>query len=143
MDFGDAGDHYRGFAVLDTVKDDLSFHDWKDCPKYFKVTLSNLVESGWCPPAKSRIQCIKDLDLSYTEAQTIREEFIKSFGLREFKIEEIQNEKEDSLNGEGDSGSVEIDSMNLGDTIVQLISLGVQKTTSIDPERLCEEYKLL
>ena len=141
MDYGDAGDSRRGVCILDTETDDVKFIDWKECPKYFRVNLSTLLEGNWTPPEHSRVTCNKDLDITYTEVQGLKEEFMKGFNLREFKIEENVQEKKDSISGDTAELDIDaLDSVGLNSTIQKLIESGVQATTSIDPKKLCEEY---
>lgn len=141
MDYGDEGDKARGVCVLDTRNDDVQFIDWPKCPLYFKVNLSALLDGTWEPPERSRVTCIKDIDISYTEAQGLKEEFIKTFSLREFKIDEKPQEKKDAVAGEGQDIDIDsLDAVGLDDTIQKLIISGIQKTVSIDPQKLAEEY---
>lgn len=141
MDYGDAGDHARGVCILNVETDTVKFVDWKECPKYFKINLSRLLEGDWTPPEFSRVTCVKDIDISYTEVQGLKEEFINLFQLREFKIEEKVQEKKDSITGEGQELDLDsLDVVGLNQTIQKLIETGVQMTTSIDPKKLCEEY---
>jgi hypothetical protein len=87
------------------------------------------------------VTCIKDIDISYTEAQGLKEEFIKSFSLREFKIDEKPQERKDAIAGEGQELDIEgLDSSGLDDTITKLILAGIEKTVSIDPQKLAEEF---
>jgi hypothetical protein len=108
---------------------------------YFRVNLSTLIEGDWTPIENSRITCTKDIEISYTEVQALKEEFIKAFSLREFKIDEKSQERKDAIAGEGQDLDIDaLDSTGLDDTIQKLIASGVQKTTSIDPVKLAEEY---
>lgn len=141
MDYGDAGDSARGICILNVEDEIAKFIDWKECPKYFRVNLSTLLEGTWTPPEFSRVTCFKDLDISYTEVQALKEEFIKTFQLREFRIDENSQEKKDSLLGEGQDLDIDaLDSAGLDSTIQKLIESGVTATVSIDPKKLCEEY---
>ena len=139
--YGDVGDSARGVCILDTRNDDVKFVDWPKCPMYFRVNLSTLIEGDWTPVENSRITCTKDVEISYTEVQALKEEFIKAFSLREFKIDEKAQERKDAIAGEGQELDIDaLDSTGLDDTIQKLITSGVQKTTSIDPVKLAEEY---
>ena len=141
MDYGDVGDKNRGVCILDTRNNDVKFVDWPKCPMYFRVNLSTLLEGNWEPPENSRITCTKDIEISYTEVQALKEEFIKAFSLREFKIDEKSQERKDAIAGEGQELDIDaLDSTGMDDIIQKLIASGVQKTTSIDPTKLAEEY---
>lgn len=141
MDYGDVGDSARGVCILDTRTDDVKFVDWSKCPMYFRVNLSTLIEGDWTPVENSRITCTKDIEISYTEVQALKEEFIKAFSLREFKIDEKSQERKDAIAGEGQELDIDaLDSTGMDDIIQKLIASGVQKTASIDPVKLAEEY---
>lgn len=141
MDYGDVGDKNRGVCILDTRNNDVKFVDWPKCPMYFRVNLSTLLEGNWEPPENARITCTKDIEISYTEVQALKEEFIKAFSLREFKIDEKSQERKDAIAGEGQELDIDaLDSTGMDDIIQKLIASGVQKTTSIDPTKLAEEY---
>ena len=140
MDYGDAGDSARGICVLDVRTEMPKFIDWPQCPMYYKVNLSTLLDGSWTPPARARVTCFKDMDITYTEVQALKEEFSKGFELREFKVDENVQEKKEALS---EGADVEIDSLDasgLDATIQRLIETGVQATTTIDPKKLCEEY---
>ena len=143
MDYGDAGDSARGVCILDTRNDNVKFVDWKECPKYFRTDLSTLLAGEWSPPEQARLTCRKDIDITYTEVQALREEFMKAFKLREFKIEENTQEKKDSISGDGQEVKLQLDLTNLNGTIESLIKSGVKATTSINPETLCDIYREL
>jgi DNA repair exonuclease SbcCD nuclease subunit len=141
MDYGDTGDRARGFCVLDTRNDDVNFFDWEGCPLYQRVLLSQIIDGAWEPAIGARVTCFKDIDISYTNAQDLRDAFIKTFDLREFRIDEKSQEKKDSLTESTEELDLDIlTSSSLDDAIRQMIISGVQKTTTIDPERLSQEY---
>ena len=141
MDYGDVGDSARGVCILDTRNDDVKFIDWPKCPMYFRVNLSTLLEGSWVPQENSRVTCFKDIEISYTEVQALKEEFMKAFSLREFKIDEKAQERKDAIAGEGQEIDIDsLDATGLDDTIQKLIVSGVQKSASIDPVKLAEEY---
>lgn len=88
MDFGDAGDFSRGMMTYDHDKDEVLFHDWADCPKYIKTTLSDLAEGKVKLEREARVKCIVDVQLTYQESQEIRNAYLEEFDLREFSMEE-------------------------------------------------------
>jgi DNA repair exonuclease SbcCD nuclease subunit len=92
MDFGDAGDFKRGLAVYDHITRDLSFKDWKQCPKYMHVKLSTLLDGNITLPDKARIKCKIDEDMPIEELTAIKEAFIKKYNLRELTMEETSSE---------------------------------------------------
>jgi hypothetical protein len=142
MDYGDAWDDARGMCVLDTRDDSVDFIDWVDCPKYRKVKLSDVLSDPTLVfPAKCRVRCIIDVDIGYSEAQAIREEFTKVLGLREFSLEENLNEKKEAIAGEELLEDFDLSSLN--DAVVKMLQTGISGTTTISPERLIDIYNKL
>jgi hypothetical protein len=142
MDYGDAWDDARGLAILDTRNDEVDFIDWDDCPKYRKVRLSDVLSDGSLVfPEKCRVRCTIDVDIAYSEAQSLREEMIKQLGLREFSLEENLQEKKDAIAGEELLGDFDLSSLN--DAVVKMLQTGVTGTTTIDSAKLVEIYGTL
>ena len=104
MDFGDANDDARGMATYELATDKVEFKDWEDCPKYLKVKLGDVIANKWDPKPKTRVKCIVDIDISYTEAQELREALIEAHGLRDLVLEEDREAKQGLV--EGDSSKV-------------------------------------
>lgn len=141
MDYGDAGDDERGMAILDTSNDDVSFINWTDCPKYRKVRLSNVLNGDADFPEKCRVRCVVDIDIAYSDAQALKEEMVKSIGLREFSLEENLAERKDAIAGSEDE--LQLDFSSLNDAVIGMLKTGVSGTATIDPEKLVEIYSSL
>ena len=144
MDFGDASDNDRGMCTYEVEDDKVSFENWKDCPSYYKTTLSKVVDGKWNPIPKMKVKCIIDSDLGYQDAQDLREAFIQEYKLRDFILEEDRSFKQGLL--EGDNNSVDIleqfDSIN--DLVIdQLNTIKEDKKAKIDGSLLVEIYKQL
>lgn len=142
MDFGDAGDIERGMAILDVGKRDMEFINWSGCPGYFKTSLKKVVEGEWIPRENSRIRCLLDLDITYNEAQVLKEEFVKAYNLREFAIEENVDEKKDAIAGGDAEEDDSLDLSNINDMVENLLSK-VTETTTISSEKLIDIYRTL
>lgn len=140
--YGDAGDKERGCAVFDVVKDEIYFHDWDNAPLFFKTKLTRVLdgEMGW--PAKSRVRCLLDADIGYSDVQALREEMIKTFELREFSVEEDVLARKEMLS-EGLELETELDTSSLDNTVRQLIIEGVSPSPTIDPAALIRLYEEL
>jgi DNA repair exonuclease SbcCD nuclease subunit len=137
--YGDAWDDARGMCVLDTADNKVKFIDWKDCPKYRKVKLSDVLgDSSLTFPEKCRVRCLIDVDIGYSEAQTLKEEIIKQLSLREFSLEENILEKRDAL--AGDDSDVDFDFSSLNDAVVKMLETGITGTATIDPSKLIQIY---
>jgi DNA repair exonuclease SbcCD nuclease subunit len=140
--FGDAGDANRGMAVFDVQKDEVYFHDWEDAPLFFKTRLSRVLGGEDQFPPKSRVRCLLDVDIGYSEVQALRDEMIKSFELREFSVEEDLVARK-GLIAEGLEIEGDLDLSSLDNTVRQLITEGVQRSATIDPRELINLYEEL
>jgi DNA repair exonuclease SbcCD nuclease subunit len=140
--FGDAGDKERGCCVFDVDNDDVYFHDWPDAPLFFKTKLSRVLEGDYNFPARSRVRCMLDVDIGYTEVQALREEMVETLGLREFSVEEDIMLRREQL-AEGLEMDGEIDLSSLDNTVRKLINEGVQPSATIDPSILVKIYEEL
>lgn len=140
--YGDAGDSSRGCAVFDVENDEVSFRDWEQAPLFFKTSLTRVLEGelGW--PDKSRVRCVLNADIGYTDVQALREEMIKTFNLREFSVEEDLAQRKEMLT-EGIDLENDLDMSSLNNTVRQLIHEGVQQSATIDPQTLVELYEEL
>lgn len=140
--FGDAWDDARGMATFDMATDSVDFIDWEDSPKYRKVRLSDVLNDPTLSfPPKCRVRCVIDIDIGYSEAQSIREEFTKTLGLREFSLEENIVEKREAIAGEELLEDFDLSSLN--DAVIKMLETGIPGTTTIDPARLIAVYQQL
>jgi hypothetical protein len=110
--YADNGDEERGMMILEWGAEP-EFHAWPDQPTYRVLGLSQIVtnpETVFKPKMHTRINI--DIDLSYEEANFIKETFMQTYSLRELSL--IPNKKVD-VNQEV-SGEIKFESI---DTIVQ------------------------
>src|SRR5574343_230734 len=63
MDFGDAGDYDRGMCTYYVAEDRVTFTNWSDCPKYYRTTLSKVLNDKCSPFPKMKVKCTIDADL--------------------------------------------------------------------------------
>ena len=128
--YGDAGDNERGMAVFSVPDDEVYFHDWEDAPLFFKSKLTHVLngEMGW--PAKSRVRCMLDADIGYSDVQGLREEMISSYELREFSVEEDLAARKEMI-AEGQELETELDMSSLDNTVRQLINEGVSPSPTM------------
>jgi len=132
-------------CVYDVVADKVEFTDWDDCPKYFKTTLSKVVEGNWEPLPKTKVKCLVDIEINYTDAQEIKTMMIESYELREFILEENKLAKQGLLEGEEIDAEEEFMEFSSIDELVvnQLDTITPEKGSSIDPKLLVSLYKNL
>ena len=88
MDYGDAGDSGRGMMFFDYEKENGTFRDWDDCPKYVKTTLSAILDDEVTIYEGARVKCIADLVISFEERSLLVQKFQEDYKLREITIEE-------------------------------------------------------
>ena len=90
MDFGDAGDFARGLMIYDHVKQEPSWIDWDDCPKYIHTSLSSVLDSTAILYPNSRVKCLGDIPVSFEESNYLKKKLTEKYQLREFVLEEAQ-----------------------------------------------------
>lgn len=84
--YADAGDDARGMMILEWDQEP-EFHAWPDQPKYRVHNLSEVLENpeGLLLP-RSHVRVHLDIDISYEEANFIRETLIPQHKLREMTL---------------------------------------------------------
>lgn len=88
--FGDAGDFARGLMIYDHVKQEPSWIDWDDCPKYIHTSLSSVLDSTAILYPNSRVKCLGDIPVSFEESNYLKKKLTEKYQLREFVLEEAQ-----------------------------------------------------
>jgi DNA repair exonuclease SbcCD nuclease subunit len=140
--FGDAGDAARGCCFFDISNDEVYFHDWEDSPLFFKTRLTRVIGGESDFPAKARVRCVLDMDIGYSDVQTLRDEMIKGMNLREFSVEEDMAARKGMI-AEGLDIEGDLDLSSLDNTVRQLITEGVSSSPTIDPSVLIHLYEEL
>jgi len=110
--YSDAWDDDRGMMILDW-DGTREFIAWPEQPKYRVLKISQLLEGPekyLGPKTYARVHL--DVDISYEEANFIKETFMSEYQLREMSLIPI---KEDNLSMETQSGEINFESV---DTIV-------------------------
>lgn len=86
FNFADSWDEDRGMMMLEWGKEP-TFKAWPDQPTYRTMRLSELLqtpEKVLRPKVTARVTL--DMDISYEEAQVIRDEYAKQFGVRKIEL---------------------------------------------------------
>ncbi len=136
FNFADAGDADRGLTILEWGKDPV-FEAWPDQPLFRNMTLSQLLNDPdrmLCQKLTARVSL--DLDISFEEAQVVRDQYISRYGLR--KIELIHQNR-NSFADQSFSDGVVFQSV---DQIV-IDGLNSVQSENFKPERLVEIYRSL
>lgn len=111
--YADDGDEDRGMMILEWGGEP-EYHAWPDQPTYRVLGLSSIVttpELIFKPKMHARINI--DIDLSYEEANFIKETFVETYKLRELSL---IPRKEVTVNDTNTGGEIIFESI---DTIVQ------------------------
>lgn len=140
--YGDAGDDQRGAAILQTDTEELTFVNYDVAPLFYKTRLSAVLAGGADFKPRSRVRCLLDVDVGYSDVQALREEMMTLFQLREFSVEEDIQAKRDALSTSNEMDD-ELDLSSLDNTVRKLINEGVAPTATIDPAVLVELYEEL
>ena len=84
--YADAGDDERGLTILEWGQEP-EYHAWPDQPRYRVLGLANLIDNAPAllrPRMHVRVQL--DIEISYEEANFIKETFIRDYDLREMAL---------------------------------------------------------
>jgi hypothetical protein len=84
--YADAGDDERGLTILEWGREP-EYHAWPDQPRYRVLGLANLIDNAAAllqPRMHVRVQL--DIEISYEEANFIKETFIRDYNLREMAL---------------------------------------------------------
>jgi DNA repair exonuclease SbcCD nuclease subunit len=89
--FADAGDEARGMMILEWGQSPV-YHAWPGQPLYKVLKLSQVIDGA--PKLLSTNMHVRvelDIDISYEEANFIKETFIKDYNLREMALIPVKN----------------------------------------------------
>jgi len=131
--YADAGDEARGMMILEWGKEP-EYHAWPDQPTYRVLGLSEIVDNAanvFKPRMHARVNI--DIDLSYEEANFIKETFVDTYKLRELSL--IPNKQVNVA--EDATGEIIFESI---DTIVQN-QINAIESDHFDPALLMDIYR--
>ena len=97
--FSDSWDDERGWMFLEWGKEP-EFFAWPDAPKYKTITLSSLLENPekyLLPKTNARVSL--DIDISYEEANFIKDTFIETYDLRDLTLQPQKNAEHENDTG--------------------------------------------
>jgi hypothetical protein len=89
--YADAGDSDRGMMILEWGQEPV-FHSWPGQPLYKVLKLSQVIDSApalLAPNMHVRVEL--DIDISYEEANFIKDTFVKDYSLREMALIPVKN----------------------------------------------------
>jgi DNA repair exonuclease SbcCD nuclease subunit len=133
--YADDGDEDRGMMIMEWGEEPV-YHAWPDQPTYRVLSLSSIVNEAdkvLKPRMHARVNI--DIDLSYEEANFIKETFIETYQLRELSL--IPKKEVEMV--DGTQGEIKFESV---DTIVQN-QLNAISSEHYDRNLLLDIYKHL
>ena len=84
--YADAGDDERGMMILEWGQEP-EYHVWPDQPRYRVYGLANLIDNAATLLApRMHVRVNLDIEISYEEANFIKETFVRDYNLREMAL---------------------------------------------------------
>jgi hypothetical protein len=107
--FADTWDDERGMMVLEWGGKP-EFINWPDCPKYRSVKLSDLLDrEDEIMKSKMHLKVNLDIDITYEEANFIKEEFTKKHDIREISLIQDKTNLEGTIDDNPDAQFESVD----------------------------------
>jgi DNA repair exonuclease SbcCD nuclease subunit len=134
--FADTWDDDRGMMLLDWGGEP-EFKIWPDAPKFRTVKLSDLIDKkDSLMKSKMYLKVQLDIDITYEEANFIKESFIQEHDIREISLIQEKNSIEHSTDDNPDAKFESVDQI----VTEQLVNIDSE---SIDKKVLLEIYRNL
>jgi DNA repair exonuclease SbcCD nuclease subunit len=134
--YADAGDDERGLTILEWGQEP-QYHAWPDQPKYRVYKLSQLLDEKQTLLSNNmHVRVQLDIDISYEEANFIKETFMRQYAIREMSLIPMKN-----LEVSQDLSPGEIKFESVDQIVVQQIT--AIDSNSFDPKLLLEIYRSL
>ena len=132
--FSDAGDDERGMMTLEWGGEP-HFIDWPDAPKYRTIKLSELIDKkDSVMKSKMHLKVHLDIDISYEEANFIKETFINDYDIREISLIQDKTNLEGNIEDNPDQTFESVDQI----VSEQLINI---ESDAFDKAVLLEIYR--
>jgi len=94
--YADAGDDDRGLTIIEWGKDPV-YHAWPDQPRYRVLGLANIIDNAATLLApRMHVRVNLDIEISYEEANFIKETYIRDYALREMALIPNKNSSVDT-----------------------------------------------
>lgn len=107
--FADTWDDARGMMVLEWGGEP-KYIDWPDCPKYRTLKLSELIDQkDKIMKSKMNLKVHLDIDISYEEANFIKETFIEEHDIREISLIQDKTNLEGTVDDNPDAKFESVD----------------------------------
>ena len=129
--YSDAWDDKRGMMTLEWGGKP-NFIDWPNCPKYRTVKLSDLIDQAdTIMKSKMHLKVNLDIDISYEEANFIKETFIRDYDIREIGLIQDKINIDGTIDDNPEAQFESIDHIVL-EQIVNIESEQFEKTTLLE-----------
>ena len=134
--FADTWDDDRGMMILEWGGIP-QYKNWDDAPKYRNITLSKLIdEKDKIMKSKMYLKVNLDIDITYEEANFIKETYVQEHDIREISLIQEKNNFETGVDDSPDASFESVDQI----VLEQLLNID---SDSIDSKILLEIYNNL
>jgi len=107
--FADSWDDDRGMMILEWGGEP-QYINWPDCPKYRSLKLSELIDNQTSIiKSKMYLKVNLDIDISFEEANFIKEKFIRDYDIREISLIQERSSLDSSIDSTVDTMFESID----------------------------------
>ena len=129
--FSDTWDDKRGMMTLEWGGEP-NFIDWPDCPKYRSVKLSDLIDNAdTIMKSKMHLKVNLDIDISFEEANFIKETFIRDYDIREISLIQDKTNLEGTIDDNPDGMFESVDHI-VTEQLINIESEQFDKTTLLE-----------
>jgi len=134
--FADVGDDERGMMILEWGQEP-EYHAWPDQPTYRVYGLANLIDNAdTLLRTKMHVRVNLDIDISYEEANFIKDTFIEKYHLREMALVPT---RKNTVDQDLSPGEIKFESVD--QIVIQQIT--AIDSTAYDPKLLLQIYQTL
>jgi hypothetical protein len=134
--FADNYDDERGMMTLEWGKEP-EFINWPDCPKYRVLKLSDLIDrKDEIMKSKMHLKVNLDIDISFEEANFIKETFVNDYDIREISLIQDKTNLEGTIDDNPDAKFESVDQI----VTEQLVNI---ESEQFDRNTLLEIYNNL
>lgn len=129
--FSDTGDDARGMMTLEWGGEP-KFIDWANCPKYRSIKLSDLIDQkDSVMKGKMHFKVNLDIDITFEEANFIKETFMKDYDIREISLIQDKVNLEGSVSENPDGMFESVDQI-VTDSLVNIDSEQFDRATLLE-----------
>ena len=129
--FADAWDDERGMMVLEWGGTP-EFINWENAPKYRSIKLSQLIdEKDTIMKSKMHLKVNLDIDISYEEANFIKETFVNDYDIREISLIQDKTNLDGTIDDNPDAKFESVDQI-VTEQLVKIESDAFEKSTLLE-----------